>query len=89
MRSFKFFIGKNYEFSHYCCQDNAEWIVKTLIDNHEMETTIFPKEYPHLHGTWRVLYITHTERGYHSVVCWVRNNPGYIIERFIVNIDYD
>lgn len=86
--SFKFLTKyEHHRFSHYCCYDNAKYIIETLTNTDEWETTVFPKEYPHNQGMWRVLYIQHRENNYHSVVCWVPSNPGYIIERFLVNID--
>ena len=87
---FKFFSTnekRTIRFSPYCCYDNAKYIIETLISTDEWETTIFPKEYPHENGVWRVLYIQRGRNNYHSVVCHVPNNPGYIIDRFSVNID--
>ncbi len=85
---FKFLTKyETHRFSHYCCQDNAEYVIRTLISTDEWETTIFPKEYPHPQGLWRVLYIQRGNNNFHSVVCWVPNNPGHIIDRFSVNID--
>jgi hypothetical protein len=74
-------------FSPNCCYDNAKDIIETLISTDEWETTVFPKEYPHETGVWRVLYIQRGRNYYHSVVCYVPSNPGYITERFIVNVD--
>jgi hypothetical protein len=86
--TFKFFKQNTiFRFSHYCNYDNAKFILENLISTNEWETTVFPKEYPHAQGTWRVLYIQQRENNYHSVVCWVPRNPGYITERFLVNID--
>ena len=87
---FKFFSDnekKTLRFSPYCCYDNAKYIIETLTSTNEWETTIFPKEYPHENGVWRVLYIQRERNNYHSVVCHVPINPGYIIDRFSVNID--
>ena len=85
---FKFLTKyEHHRFSHYCCYDNAKFIIETLISTDEWETTIFPKEYPHENGVWRVLYIHNRETTYHSVVCHVPSNPGYITDRFSVNID--
>ena len=52
-----------------------------------MGSTVFPKEYPHENGSWRVLYIQRGRNNYHSVVCHVPSNPGHIMDRFNVNID--
>jgi len=88
IRPFKFFKQNTvFRFSHYCCYDNAKYILESLISTNEWETTVFPKEYPHPQGIWRVLYVHHRENNYHSVVCWVPRNPGHITERFIVNVD--
>lgn len=85
---FKFLTKYEYHrFTHYCCYDNAKYIIETLISTDEWETTVFPKEYTHEEGLWRVLYIHNRENNYHSIVCWVPSRPGYIIERFNVNID--
>ena len=88
--TFKFFSTnekRTMRFSPYCCYDNAKFIIETLISTDEWETTVFPKEYPHENGVWRVLYLQRGSNNYHSVICHVPSNPGYIIERFIVNID--
>jgi hypothetical protein len=88
IKPFKFLTKYEYHrFTPYCCYDNAKFIIETLISTDEWETTIFPKEYPHENGVWRVLYIQRGRNNYHSVVCHEPINPGYIIERFIVNID--
>ena len=88
IHNFKFFKNNSvFRFSHHCDYNNAKSIIATLISTNEWETTVFPKEYPHGQGTWRVLYINERENNYHSVICWVPNNPGYIIERFLINID--
>jgi hypothetical protein len=88
IRPFKFFKQNTvFRFSHYCCYDNAKYILESLISTNEWETTVFPKEYSHPQGTWRVLYVHHRENNYHSVVCWVPRNPRHITERFIVNVD--
>lgn len=88
VKKFKFFSNKSYQtFSPYCSYRNAESIIVNLISTNEWETTIFPKEYPYEHGVWRVLYINHRENCYHSVICHVPSNPGFIIERFLINID--
>jgi hypothetical protein len=71
----------------YTQNEEEKYILESLISTNEWETTVFPKEYPHDQGTWRILYIQQRENNYHSVVCWVPRNPGYIIERFLVNID--
>jgi hypothetical protein len=90
IKEFKFFSSNEkitMRFSSHCCYDNAKYILESLISTNEWETTVFPKEYPHTQGTWRVLYVQQRENNYHSVVCWVPRNPGYITERFLVNID--
>jgi len=88
IKTFKFFKNNSvFRFSHYCNYDNAKYILESLISTNEWETTVFPKEYPHGQGIWRVLYINQEENNYHSVICWVPNRPGYIIERFIVNVN--
>jgi len=86
--NFKFFRNNSvFRFSHHCNYDNAKYILESLISTDEWETTVFPKEYPHGQGTWRVLYIQRGENNYHSVICWVPRNPGFITERFSVNVD--
>ena len=86
--TFKFLTThEQHRFSPYCCYDNAKYIIETLTNTNEWETTIFPKEYPHSQGFWRVLYIQRGRNNYHSVVCWVSNNPGHIIQRFNVNVE--
>ena len=90
MNQFKFFSTnekRTMRFTHYSCYDNAKYIIETLTNTDEWETTIFPKEYPNENGVWRVLYIQRGRNNYHSVVCHVPTNSGYIVERFIVNID--
>jgi hypothetical protein len=88
IKTFKFFTRyERHRFSHYCCYDNAKFVIETLISTDEWETTVFPKEYSHSQGFWRVLYIQHRENNFHSVVYWVPRNLGYIIEKYIVNID--
>lgn len=84
---FKFLTRYEYHrFSHYRCYDNAKYILETLTSTDEWETTIFPKEYPHEQGVWRVLYIQREVNNFHSVICHVPNNPGFIVERFLVNL---
>ena len=86
--TFKFLTKyEHHRFSHYCCYDNAKFIIETLISTDEWETTIFPKEYPHENGVWRVLYIQRGRNNYHSVVCHEPTNPRQIMDRFNVNID--
>ena len=86
--TFKFLTKyEHHRFSHYCCYDNAKFIIETLISTDEWETTVFPKEYPHETGVWRVIYIHNRDNRYHSVVCHEPTNQGYITERFLVNID--
>ena len=88
IKPFKFLTKyEHHRFTHYSCYDNAKYIIETLTSTNEWETTIFPKEYPHENGVWRVLYIQRERNNYHSVVCHVPINPGYIIDRFSVNID--
>ena len=85
---FKFLTKyEHHRFSHYCCYDNAKYILETLTNTDEWQTTIFPKEYEHPSGKWRVLYIQQGTSNFHSVICHVPNNPGHIIERFCVNIE--
>jgi len=88
IKPFKFLTKyEHHRFTPYCCYDNAKFIIETLISTDEWETTIFPKEYPHENGVWRVIYIHNRDNSYHSVVCHEPTNSGYITERFLVNID--
>lgn len=88
IKPFKFLTKyEHHRFTPYSCYDNAKFIIETLISTDEWETTIFPKEYPHENGVWRVLYIQRGRNNYHSVVCHVPNNLGYIIDRFSININ--
>ncbi len=88
IKPFKFLTKyENQRFTPYSCYDNAKYIIETLISTDEWETTVFPKEYPHENGVWRVIYIHNRDNSYHSVVCHEPTNLGYITERFLVNID--
>lgn len=86
IKSFKFLTRyEEHRFSHYSCYDNAKYILETLISTDEWETTIFPKEFPHPTGLWRVLYIQRERNHFHSVICHVPQ-AGYIIQRYNVNV---
>lgn len=92
INSFKFFsdnkIHKRFSYHPDCTYEDARRLLDALIVTGEYETTIFPKEYPAEHGIWKVVYINYRDNSFHSVITYIPNNPYYLTESFLINIDY-
>ena len=70
------FLMSDYRFSPYCSYYMAKNIVEILTSTDEWHTTIFPKEYPHSKGCWRVLYLNYNNGTFNSLLSFVWDNTG-------------